>query len=142
MRLRGNAKYEIVDEQYGFVTGKGTQNAIFNIRILAERAIEMERGLFISFIDYTKAFDKVKHDDMFEILEKIGVDGKDLKLLTNFHWEPTATICIDNELGKWVEINRVARQGCVASPDMKWKFARGISTFVPHHLHGSSGVLA
>lgn len=48
--------------------GKGIRNAIFILRMLVERAIEAQNYLFICFIDYSKAFDKVKHDKLFEIL--------------------------------------------------------------------------
>ena len=33
-----------------------------------ERAIEEQRDLHLCFIDYSKAFDKVKHSDLFDIL--------------------------------------------------------------------------
>ncbi|XP_037789291.1 uncharacterized protein LOC119584690 [Penaeus monodon] len=43
--------------QFGFRKEKGTRNAIFVIRILAERSIEMQKNLYVAFIDYEKAFE-------------------------------------------------------------------------------------
>ena len=40
---------------------RGTRNAIFVLRLMAERAIEMQKDLCVCFIDYAKAFDKVRH---------------------------------------------------------------------------------
>ena len=37
--------------------------------------------LYICFIDYTKTFDRVKHDLLFEILSKAGVPDKELNII-------------------------------------------------------------
>ena len=44
-----------------------------------ERAIEVQKDLYLCFINYSKAFDKVKHSDLFDILLRHNFDGKDLK---------------------------------------------------------------
>ena len=61
-RARNKLKSEISDVQYGFVEDKSTRNVIFIIRMLSEPAIEMQKDLYLCFIDYKKAFDKVKHE--------------------------------------------------------------------------------
>ena len=48
---------EISEEQYGFIQDKGTHNAIYILRTLVERAIKMQRDIFLCFIDYSKAFE-------------------------------------------------------------------------------------
>ena len=48
---------------------KGTRNAIFMLRMTTERCIEIQKDVFIFFIDYTKAFDKVPHVTLFETLQ-------------------------------------------------------------------------
>lgn len=58
--------------------------------MLSERAIEMKEGIFVCFIDYTKAFDKVEHEELVKMLENYDLDGKDIHLLRNLHWEQTA----------------------------------------------------
>ena len=57
-RIRNKIRPKIPEEQYGFVKGKGTANVIFLLRMISERAIEMQRDVFLCFIDYQKAFDK------------------------------------------------------------------------------------
>lgn len=80
-RIRNKIKPEISDVQYGFVKDKGTRNAIFNVRIISERAIEHQTDMYLCFIDYTKAFDKVRHDKLFQLLKDVNVHGKDLRIL-------------------------------------------------------------
>ena len=41
----------------------------------------MKKDLFLCFIDYKKAFDKVKHNEMICVLDQIGIDDKDLRMI-------------------------------------------------------------
>ena len=117
-RLKRKIKPEIGEEQYGFMEGKGTRNAIFNMRMITERAIEVQKEVFMCFIDYEKAFDKVRHPQLIEILKNLNIDGKDIRLITNLYWSQQAAVNIDNNLTPWIEIRRGVRQGCVMSPDL------------------------
>jgi hypothetical protein len=117
-RMRNKINPEIADEQCGFVADKSTSNAIFILRTLVERSIEVQVDLYLCFIDYTKAFDKVKHNKMLEIMNRINIDGKDLRIIKNLYWEQTAAVRIDNEIGPFQQIKRGVRQGCIISPDL------------------------
>ena len=37
------------------------------------------------FIDYAKAFDNVQHVTLFEILQELDVNGKDVELIKNLY---------------------------------------------------------
>ncbi|XP_042869471.1 muscle M-line assembly protein unc-89-like [Penaeus japonicus] len=56
-RIRNNINEHIPEEQCGFRKGKRTTNTIFLQRTVIERAIEMQKDLYIGFIDFEKAFD-------------------------------------------------------------------------------------
>ena len=62
---RWKIREHIAEEQYGFMSDKGIRNATFILRMLSKRAIEMQKDLFVCFIDYEKAFDNVTHIQMF-----------------------------------------------------------------------------
>ena len=115
-RIKSKLEREIGEEQYGFMKDKGTTNAIYIMRNICERATEMQKNLFLCFIDYEKAFDKVQHQKLFNILAKTEIDGKDLRLLRNLYWNQQAAIDIDQRKTEWKTIKRGVRQGCVASP--------------------------
>ena len=68
---------EVSNVQCGFVEEKGTRNAMFILRNIVERGIEMQKDIYTCFIDYSKAFDKVKHKDMIEILQQLNFDSRD-----------------------------------------------------------------
>ena len=117
-RIRNKIRPEIAEEQYGFVKGKGTANAIFLLRIISERAIEMQRDIFLCFIDYQKAFDTVKHDEMLKMLVRLGLDDRDIRLIRNLYYHQRAAVRVGDELTEMVDIKRGVRQGCVLSPNL------------------------
>ena len=54
LRATGKIRLEISEEQYGFMQDKGTRNVIYILRTLEEKAIEMQRDVFLCVIDYSK----------------------------------------------------------------------------------------
>ena len=102
-------------ESVWFQKEQGTRNAVFVMRMLAERSIEMQKNLYVVFIDYEKAFDRVQHH---EIMKQIGVDQTDRRLPETLSWEQIAAISIDDDLSECINIKHRVRQGCVLSPDL------------------------
>ena len=80
--------------------------------------MQVQQDLYLCFIDFTKAFDTVKHEKLIEILQDLNVDGKDLKIIRNIYWQQTATIKINNEISGYQKIEKGVRQGCLLSPDL------------------------
>lgn len=54
-RMRSRIKPEIVQEQCDFFKDTGTRNAIFIIRIISERAVQIQKDLHSCFRNDTKA---------------------------------------------------------------------------------------
>ena len=109
---------EIVPVQYGFMPDKGTGNAIFVLRRLVERSVEKQRDVYTFFIDYSKAFDTVKHESLVELLQSPDVDKSETMLLTNLYWKQTAAVRCGDDISEWLDIKQGVRQGCVASPHL------------------------
>ena len=57
LRMRKSLRPEIAKTQFGLVPEKGTRNAIFTLSMLMERCIEVQKDLYICFINYSRAFD-------------------------------------------------------------------------------------
>ena len=56
-----------------------------------------QRLIYLCFIDYAEAFDKVQHEDLLKLLNSLDLDGKDVRLIRNLYWEQTACMRIDKE---------------------------------------------
>ena len=117
-RLTDKIDQEVSRLQSGFRPGVGTREGIFNLRTICERALEVRKDIYICFIDYAKAFDKVKHSEMIECLSEIGINDKDLQIITKLYWEQTATVRTENGVTKEFQIKKGVRQGCVLSPSL------------------------
>ena len=50
--------------------------------VLFEKALEINQDVYICFIDYTKAFDTVKHNMMIECLTELGIPNKESQIIT------------------------------------------------------------
>ena len=74
------------------------------------------KNTYICFIDYTKAFDRVKYDMLFEILSKAGVPDKEINIIKSIYLQQKATVRYENETSEEITIKRGVRQGCILSP--------------------------
>ena len=54
-----NTIHFLSDDQFGFRKGTGTRDAIGTLRALTERSLEVDRDVYVCFVDYEKAFDRV-----------------------------------------------------------------------------------
>ena len=81
-RLQQYENHELPDFQAGFRKGRGTRDQIANIRWIMEKAREFQKNIYFCFIDYAKVFDCVDHNQLWKILEEMGMPD----FLTAF-WE-------------------------------------------------------
>jgi hypothetical protein len=109
---------EISEEQFGFRPQNGTREAIFCMRLMIEKYLEVKKNVYVCFIDYTKAFDTVNHEKLIKCLKEINLDGTDIQLITNLYWDQTANIRCNGETTDQIPIQRGVRQGCVLSPSL------------------------
>jgi len=85
-RLRRRIEKKIEDvlgeDQFGFRRGKGTRDAIGMLGI-SERTLEIDEELCVCFIDWQKAFDRIKWTKLMQILKGTGIDWRERRLINN-----------------------------------------------------------
>ena len=57
---------EISENQSGFQPGKGTREGIFNLRIITQRYLEVQKPVYICFIVYEKSLYRVCHSRIMQ----------------------------------------------------------------------------
>ena len=53
--------------------GRGTQDQIANIRWIMGKEREFQKNIYFCFIDCVKAFDCVDHNQLWKILQEMGI---------------------------------------------------------------------
>ena len=72
-RLQQYMNCELPDAQAGFRKGTGTRDQIASICWIIKKAREFHKNIDFCFIDYTKAFDCVDHNKLWNILKEMGI---------------------------------------------------------------------
>ena len=67
--------HELPDAQAGFRKGRGTRDQIANILWIMEKSREFQKNIYFCFIDYTKVFDCVDHNKLWNILKDMEIQG-------------------------------------------------------------------
>ena len=84
-RLQQYGNHELPDVQAGFRKGIGSRDQIANIHWIIKKARELQKNIYLGFIDYTKAFDYVDHNKLWKILKVMGISDHFTCLLRNLY---------------------------------------------------------
>ena len=69
-RLQQYVNRELPDVQAGFRKGRITRDQIANIRLIIEKAREVQKNIYFCFIDYARAFDCVDHNKLWKFFKR------------------------------------------------------------------------
>ena len=107
---------ELPDVQARFRKGRGTRYQTANICWIIDNTREFQKNIHFCFIDYTKAFDCVDHNNLWKILKEMGIPGHLTCLLQNLYAGEETTVRIGHGTTDWFQIGKEVRQGCILSP--------------------------
>ena len=115
-RLPQYVNWKLPDVQAGFRKGRGTRDQIANICWIIKKAGEFQKNIYFCFIDYAKAFDCADHNELWKILQEMGIPDHLTCLLRNLYAGQEATVRTGHGIVDWFQIGKGVRQGCVLSP--------------------------
>ncbi|XP_045534998.1 uncharacterized protein LOC106709987 [Papilio machaon] len=104
-------------EQAGFIRGFSTVDHIHTLKIVIEKYCEYNKPLYIAFIDYSKAFDSILHESIWQALAEQGVNDDYVKLIKEIYRASTATIKLKGQ-GPTFKVEKGVRQGDPLSPKL------------------------
>ena len=110
----------VIDEaQAGFRKKYLTTDNIFVLISLVQKYLTKKRGRFYCiFIDFSKAFDSIRHDKLWESMERKGISGNYLKIFKSLYSKLRSCIKANGKVTEYFNCTIGSRQGCVASPKL------------------------
>ena len=115
-RIINKIDIEVGCDQAGFRKKSGTREAIFCSKVITEKYLEMGKELYTCFIDYSKAFGTVNHEQLMSSLSATKVDVNDIAVIAHLYWQQITRTRNGSDLTEPVKIKRGVCQGCVLSP--------------------------
>ena len=91
-RITPLVEKHLTDSQFGFRKGRGTREAINVLRLMGERMMQHQKDLCIAFINYRKAFDRVNHRKLIDIMKFIGDPFHETRFIANLYWKQSAKV--------------------------------------------------
>ena len=103
--------------QLGFVPGNRCSDAHIIIQNLIQKYCHRDgKKLYGCFVDFSKAFDTISREKLFEKLLKCGVNGNFYNVLKNMYFNDETRIRVGEHLSDVIFPNQGVRQGCILSP--------------------------
>ena len=78
-RLRRDLTFS--NQQYGFMPGKSTRDALFALRVFMEKYREGQKELHCVFVDLAKAYDKVPREEVWYCMRQSGLAEKYVRIV-------------------------------------------------------------
>ena len=108
-RIERKVVAEINVVHAGFRQGKcrPTRDHIFNLRMIIQKCREFNQPLFTCFVDYTKAFDSVEHQQLWTVMREMGFPKRIASLIEALYSEHESAVRTDSGTTDWFRRRRI-----------------------------------
>ncbi len=113
--IQKRLQYQQPREQAEFRKSYSTIDPLYFLNQIIEKSNEYQFPIYIAFLDYTKAFNSVKHEFMFQSLKNQGLPDIKVNIIKDTYNGAKARIITDLE-GEYFEIKSGVKQGDPRSP--------------------------
>ena len=118
--------------QCGFMSGRGTTDAIFIVRQLQEKHLAANKPLYMAFIDLEKAFSRIPQDVIWWVMPKLGIDKWLVRLVQSVYKDVRSRVRVGDGYSEEFGVGVGVHQGSVLSP--LYHCVRGSIQGVSHRL--------
>ena len=94
--------------------------------MIIQKCRELNQPLFTCFVDYTKAFDSVGHQQLWTVMREIGFPKRIVWLIEALYNEQQSAVRTDSGTTDWFSVTKGVRQVCIMSPKLLCVFTESI----------------
>lgn len=134
-RIRALLNSQLLDAQFGFRPGRGTNGAQNCLTALVDMSVGHGAPLHAAFVDFRKAFDSVNREALWAMLAARGVGPKLLALIRDLYSGCEAKVQANGQTSSWFPMSTGVRQGCPMSPTLFNVFIDFLARLVTARCH-------
>ena len=102
--------------QNGFRRDRRGEDNLFILTSAIEIARKQRKGLVTCFLDCTKAYDRISRDNLWQTLERLGMDARWIQLLKTLYTDNSVIVKVGDVGSSRIQTRIGLRQGCPLSP--------------------------
>jgi hypothetical protein len=103
-------------QQTGFIKGRSIHNNILTLKLLQEKAIREKTPVAMLQIDFEKAYDRLKHSFICDVMRKLGFAAEFIQLVQGLVVGGTGKVHFNGLFMERVPLARGVFQGCPLAP--------------------------
>ena len=115
-RLKEALDERLRPEQAGFRQGRSCIDHIATLRIIIEQSLEWQSPLYMTFVDFEKAFDSVDRETIWKLMSHYGIPHKFISITKKLYENCSCQVIHKGKLTSPFAVNTGVRQGCMLSP--------------------------
>jgi hypothetical protein len=114
--IQNHIKPQIRREKVGFRTGKSCIELTNTLCIRIKQSVEWQTDLYLLFIDFEKAFNRLDEQNMWSVLRAKSVPGKIISPIKEAYNNCRCRGIHQGSLTEPIQVKSRVRQGCLLSP--------------------------
>ena len=106
---------EMKETQAGFTEGGRVEDNLFILQYCVEESLKMRKSLIIVSVDFKKAYDSIKREQIIEVMKEYKIHPKLIDATADIYEGDTTRINIGYDLEQKMSITSGIKQGCTGS---------------------------
>ncbi len=116
----------VEDEQNGYRKSRSCQDHLSSLATIIDNRKLVGKSTYVDFIDFSKAYDRIKRHKLWSRLNRMGVPETFLSALKSLYQNVECTVKINGNLTDWFPVNIGLKQGCMLSPSLFNLYINGL----------------